>query len=334
MVGMRDVARKAGVSLSSVSLVINGTGYVSAQMRARVEKAMRELDYVPNDLARHFYHDRTGLVGVIVPTIGHPFFAAFTAALQREFAARGMRTMLCSTDDAEGGEAQYVDLLRRHGVDALVVAAHTEHDAGYWTSIGRPVIAFDRDLGEGIAQVRSDHAQGGDLLADLLLESGVRRVVTVGGPRRQFDDLGRGRTTFLTVRYMTTLERRFDAAGVRHDYVESGEVGDIEGARAAVREAFDRFGDMDALIGADVVAAFGVQEALARGIDVPGHLQIVAYDGTWIADAAGLPLTAVHQDFPALAAAIGECVEAAVEGRGARDAVVPVRLRPAATTRA
>ncbi len=86
MVGMRDVAKRAGVSVSSVSLVINGTGYVSRDMREKVEQAMRELDYVPNELARNFYHGKTDIIGVIVPTIQHPFFATLTAHLQHEFA--------------------------------------------------------------------------------------------------------------------------------------------------------------------------------------------------------------------------------------------------------
>ena len=69
MVGMRDVAKEAGVSLSTVSLVVNKTGYVSDDMRARVKAAMKELNYVPNELARNLYKNRTNLVGVIVPRI-------------------------------------------------------------------------------------------------------------------------------------------------------------------------------------------------------------------------------------------------------------------------
>ncbi|MCI2177538.1 MAG: helix-turn-helix domain-containing protein, partial [Bifidobacterium psychraerophilum] len=69
MVGMRDVAKKAGVALSTVSLVVNENGYVSDQMRERVESAMKELDYVPNELARNLYHGRSHIIGVIVPTI-------------------------------------------------------------------------------------------------------------------------------------------------------------------------------------------------------------------------------------------------------------------------
>lgn len=88
MVGMRDVAKKAGVSLSTVSLVVNGNGYVSDDMRERVRKAMHLLNYVPNELARNLYHDRTNLVGVIVPAIRHPFFATFTARSMRARCAR------------------------------------------------------------------------------------------------------------------------------------------------------------------------------------------------------------------------------------------------------
>ena len=231
MVGMRDVARKAGVSLSTVSLVVNGTGYVSAEMRGRVEAAMRELDYIPNELARNLYSGRTSLIGVIVPTIRHPFFSTLTASLQRAFAARGLRTMLCSTADAEGGEVEYVDMLRRRMMDGIVMGAHTSHAPDYWTSIGRPVVAFDRYLGEGISSVGSDHEQGGRLVADLLVRTGARHVVTLGGPRAQFHDLQRWvadhaaigddgpASTFPTV----------------HEYLEAGEVHDMQAYAQAAR---------------------------------------------------------------------------------------------------
>ena len=91
MVGMRDVAKAAGVSLSTVSLVVNNTGYVSADMRAKVESAMRQLNYIPNELARNLYRNRTNTIGVIMPTIAHPFFSTLTAHLQREFAARDLK---------------------------------------------------------------------------------------------------------------------------------------------------------------------------------------------------------------------------------------------------
>lgn len=320
MVGMRDVARKAGVSLSTVSLVVNGTGYVSDAMRTRVEAAMRELDYIPNELARNLFRGRTGTIGVIVPTIRHPFFASLAAALQRAFAAQGRRTLLCSTADADAGEAEYVDMLRRHMMDGIVMAAHTEHTPDYWTSIGRPVVAFDRMLGEGIPTVGSDHEQGGRLAAERLLAGGARHVVTVGGPRSQFDaavgDPGAAGAagTFPTVRYHLTVERLFAQAGGRWDYVDAGAVSALADHAAAARAVFDRFPDADAIVGSDLVAACCVQEAWARGIRVPEDVQIVAYDGTYVADVAGVPLTAVVQDLDAIADRIAARMDAAIGG--------------------
>lgn len=203
MVGMRDVAKTAGVSLSTVSLVVNNTGYVSDDMRAKVEAAMRQLNYIPNELARNLYRNRTNTIGVIMPTIAHPFFATLTAHLQREFAARDLKTLLCSIADADKGEGEYVDMLQRHMMDGIVMAAHTEHPGGYWTSIHRPIVAFDRTLGEGVPAVRSDHEQGGRLIARQLIDSGARHVVLVGGPRSQFAEA----TTFPTIRYHLTVER-------------------------------------------------------------------------------------------------------------------------------
>ena len=308
VVGMRDVAKKAGVSLSTVSLVVNNTGYVSADMRTKVEAAMQSLNYIPNELARNLYHDRTNTVGVIVPTISHPFFANLTAALQREFAALGLRTMLCSTADARDGEAEYVDMLRRHMMDGIVMAAHTEHAADYWASIGRPVVAFDRRLGGSIPSVGSDHEQGGRLIAEHLIASGARHVVTVGGPRSQFEGLGE-RTTFPTSRYHLTLERLVEQAGIRWEYVDAGAVSDLESHARAARSIFDRFPDVDAIVGSDVVASYAVQEAFRRGIRVSEDLQVIAYDGTYMADAAGMRLSSVRQDMDALARRVAEYME-------------------------
>ena len=117
MVGMRDVAKKAGVSLSTVSLVVNGAGCVSDDMRERVAEAMRALNYVPNELARNLYHDRTNTVGVIVPTIRHPFFATLAAVCSESCRSGGC---VHAVLDGRFGywRAEYVDMLRRHMMDA------------------------------------------------------------------------------------------------------------------------------------------------------------------------------------------------------------------------
>lgn len=309
MVGMRDVAKEAGVSVSTVSLVVNKTGYVSDDMRAKVEATMQSLNYIPNELARNLYRNRTNTIGVIVPTILHPFFAALTAHLQREFAGRGLKTLLCSTADAATGESEYVNMLQRHMMDGIIMTAHTEHQSDYWTSIRRPIVAFDRILGEGVPSVRSDHEAGGRAIARQLIDSGARHVVLVGGPRSQFTE----GTTFPTVRYHLTVEHMLADAGIACDYVEAGAVTDVVAHEATATAIFERYPDVDAIVGSDVVAAMALQEAGRRGIQVPTDLQIIAYDGTMAAELAGKRLTMVRQDFPAIAAALAEQMDRQIE---------------------
>lgn len=302
MAGMRDVAKKAGVSLSTVSLVVNNSGYVSADMRARVKAAMQDLNYVPNELARNLYRNCTDMVGVVVPSIRHPFFSALISAIHHELSDQGLRMMLCSTSEGTKGEKEYVDMLRRHMVDGIIMASHTDYPPEYWTSINRPVVAFDRYLGDGIPAVGSDHDCGGRLIAEHLLKTGAKHVVSLGGPRSQFADYAGGSgTTFPTVRFHTALGSLLSEAGIRYDYMEVGDVAEFDRQREAAASVLDRYPDADVIVGSDYVTAYCEQEAIRRGVRIPDDLQLVAYDGTFVADMAGIKLTCVRQDCRAIA---------------------------------
>lgn len=269
--------------------------------------------------------------------------------------------MLCSTADEADGEIQYVDMLRRHMMDGIVMCAHTSHPGNYWTSIHRPIVAFDRVLGDGISSIGSDHEQGGRLIAQMLIRNGTKHVVMIGGPREQFFDLAArgeveegpfdlGKTTFPTVRYYLTLEQELTSAGVKYEYVEAGEVMDFAGYHRAVSNALDKVttDGVDAVVSSDIGASFCVREALSRGISIPDELQIVAYDGTYLTDLAGMKLTAVAQDFSAIAQSTADHIvqaianeEVAAANASRRDipkpfepnVLIPMTLVPGDTTR-
>ncbi|MFT8705250.1 LacI family DNA-binding transcriptional regulator [Bifidobacterium aquikefiricola] len=322
MVGMRDVARKAGVSLSTVSLVVNDTGYVSDEMRARVESAMKQLSYVPRESIRNPYRVRSNTVGVILPTVQHPFFATMLESLQKALYRRGLHTLLCiaaGTDadndsSADAGVEQYVGMLKRHLVDAIIMGAHTSRDEGYWTAIKRPIVAFDRYLGDGIPSVGSDHEQGGELAAMMFALSGARHVVVLGGPRSQLENAAQSQSGLNAsgaasrklaadspARYQIALEETLDSTGIRHDYIEIADLAKIQEFADAARSVLERFPDVDAIVAPDLAAALCVQEAMRRGFVVPSSLQILAYDGTYATDAAGLRITSILQGFDAIA---------------------------------
>lgn len=238
-------------------------------------------------------------------------------------------------------------MLQRHMMDGIIMAAHTEHPADYWTSIHRPIVAFDRTLGEGVPVVRSDHEQGGRLIARQLIDSGARHVVLVGGPRSQFAE----GTTFPTIRYHLTVERLLAEAGIACDYVEAGAVADIAAHEATACAIFEQYPDVDAIVGSDVVASVALQEASRRGIEVPADLQVIACDGTLMAETAGKRLTAIRQDFPAIAAALAVRMDSQIAADGGPaspskndsasdvdtqptpEEVIPVALIPGETTR-
>ena len=131
------------------------------------------------------------------------------------------------------------------------------------------------------------------------------------------------------MRYYLTLERELQRAGIRCEYIEAGEVADFQGCATAMRELFDRFTDVDAVVSSDIGAACCVQEVFRRGMRVPQDVQVVAYDGTYLTDMAGLRLTAVCQDFDALAGTAVARMTDAIEGRPVDSAgdVIPVSLR-------
>ena len=104
MASIRDVAKKANVGPATVSRVLNNSGYVSEESRRRIEQAMMELDYTPNELARNLFRKKTGIVALLVPSISHPFFAAFVEKAEEALHSRGYKTMLCNTAKEENAE--------------------------------------------------------------------------------------------------------------------------------------------------------------------------------------------------------------------------------------
>ncbi len=182
MAGIRDVARLAHVSTSTVSLVLNNNGHVSDKTRKKVETAMQELNYIPNELARNLYHSKTNIVGLILPDIAHPFFGLFAKYVEIELHKEGYKTMLCSTVHEENGEKEYIDMLNRQMMDGIIMGSHSL-DIDEYNGIVRPIVSLDRYINETIPIVMSDHEKGGTLAAEELLRCGCRKVLQIMGNR-------------------------------------------------------------------------------------------------------------------------------------------------------
>jgi len=171
---LADVAQAAGVSLTTVSRVLNNRGYLSQETRERVAEAIAQLNYRPNQIARALHGKSTHSIGLIVPTVALPFFGELTEHVEDFLADHGYRTLVCNSMGKADREREYLDLLVSHRVDGIISSAHNDGLADY-SSIHLPVVSVDRDLSPTVPNVRCDNEAGGRLAAEHLLKRGARR---------------------------------------------------------------------------------------------------------------------------------------------------------------
>ena len=174
MVTITDVARLAGVSKNTVSRYLNERGYISDKTRRAIASAIDELHYQPNQIARSLYTRRTNLVGLVIPNVEHPFFAAVTSRIEDELDSRGYKMILCNTLHSTRKERQYIDMLTANKVDGIIIGSHSI-DIDY-SEVAAPVVALDRYLADDIPVVASDHAEGGRIAAQAFIDRHCHKV--------------------------------------------------------------------------------------------------------------------------------------------------------------
>lgn len=306
MAKIKDVARLAGVSPSTVSLVLNNKGYVSDITRAKVQAAVAELNYVPSEVGRNLSLNRTNIIGVIIPDIAHPFFAALMHEIEIALYRYGYKTMVCSTSEKENAEPIFLDMLRRHSMDGLIIGAHALHLDKY-DACDLPIVAFDRYISDSIPIVQADHRQGGIMAAKAILARHPKHVVQITGhtsvntPAHEREDV---------------FTNYIKQAGVQIDEVvmSANALRPEDFARAAHR-AFTSYPDIDAIFCTDLGAVAALQEAFLRHRPVPEDMAIIAYDGTYLTRLSPLILTAIVQPMAKLGQKAADTMLAVIQNR-------------------
>ena len=150
MATIKEVAESAGVSVATVSRVVNHSGYVSNDLRERVETAMQRLDYKPSALARSLRRQETHTVGVLTPQLNQPFFSTLISAAEKALFAGDYRALICSSEADAGKESAYIDILLRQRVDGVILVP-TDDSAENVKRLLRakiPAVLIDRDFPE------------------------------------------------------------------------------------------------------------------------------------------------------------------------------------------
>lgn len=174
---MNDVAKLAGVSLGSVSNVLNGV-QVKPSTYEKVMSAVKELNYETNNLARSFKLNHTNTIAFVVPTIWHPYFSSMAFFVEKIAEERGYHVFLCNTNNNPITELNYIEMLRKNKVDGIIAITYEDIDSYMEGSL--PFVSIDRHFNKDISVVSSDNYVGGRLAAQTLVEKGAKNLLFVG----------------------------------------------------------------------------------------------------------------------------------------------------------
>ncbi len=283
---MREIARKLGISTSTVSRAFSKPEMVRPELRERILEMARELDYKPNPIARAMVLGQSDLVGLVVPDITNPFFPAIVRGVEDEARKHGLNLIVCNSDDHVAKEKQYLHSLHDLTVAGVIVASASRRDA-YVAELAAdiPVVVLDRRLsGSPVSQVNADNYGGSKAVVDYLAGLGHRKLLYLSGPSM-----------------ISTAKDRLrgfrDQCRLHHidfDIMRAGF--GIDDGYEAMKQAERMMDGTTGVVCANDLCAFGVLARLAEvGIPVPGKISVTGFDDIAFAKIFSPSLTTVRQ---------------------------------------
>jgi LacI family transcriptional regulator len=286
MATIKDVARLANVSVSTVSRVINQSGYVGKEFYDRVVWAMKELNYQPNAIARGLVSRKTATIGLIVPDVANPFFSDVARGVEDEAIANGYTVILCNTDWNLQREQMYVNLLQGKWVEGIVlVGSRTPEQEVVSLLNGLPIILADRKPTHLKSGVWTDNEVGAYLATKHLIEMGCRKIAHISGPEDSPSATAR------RAGFRQAIEEQVGVYGT----VAQGDFRYDGGYEAAI-QLLSAEDVPDGIFAAnDVMAIAVVQAANRKGIRIPEDVKLVGYDNIPMSEYVYPSITTVEQ---------------------------------------
>ncbi|MFT8325269.1 LacI family DNA-binding transcriptional regulator [Oenococcus sicerae] len=175
---LQDVAKAAGVTITTVSRVLNDFPHVSKKTHDKVYAAIRALNYHPNALARSLQGKSSKFIGLIFPTIANPFFSELANELEVKLSAKGYKIIIASSANNVEAERRYLGMLAANMVEGIITGSHNLGIEEY-KDVNMPIVSFDRFLSEEIPIVSSNNYQGGTLAVDYLVKQGAKKIAII-----------------------------------------------------------------------------------------------------------------------------------------------------------
>lgn len=301
MATIKDVARHAGVSYTTVSHVLNKTRPVSLDARERVLIAVEALAYVPSALARSLKSNATGSIGLIIPNNTNPYFSEVARGIEDSCYAAGYSVILCNSDDDPAKQRDYLNVLLTKRCDGLIVATLAQTDGELLRKMKVPTVLLDRAPKDmAIDLVAVDNAGGGALAAQHLLALGRRRIACIGGPE----------TLDISCERIAGLCQTLQQAGISiaDDMLSYADFTSAGGYSAAARLLSSATPPEAIFCCNDLMAIGALRAAAERDIKVPEALSVIGFDDIDLAQFVHPPLTSVAQNTRRLGQLTAQCL--------------------------
>lgn len=313
---LTDVAKLAGVSPTTVSRVINKKGYLSEKTITKVNEAMRELGYKPNNVARSLQGKSAKLIGLIFPKISHVFYAELIDKLEHELFKHGYKTIICNSEHDSDKEREYIEMLEANQVDGIISGSHNLGIEDY-NRVTAPIISFDRNLSPDIPVVSSDNYAGGILAAETLVKSGAQKIVMITGNDNSNSPTGLRHAGFASILPTAPI------INVSSDFSPIRKEMEIKNILTQQQP--------DAIFASDDLTAILIMKvAKELNIRLPQDLKVIGYDGTYFIENYYPDLTTIKQPLEDIACLTVDLLLQKIAGKEVKTTgyFLPVSLLP------
>ncbi|GEK89863.1 transcriptional regulator, LacI family [Alkalibacterium putridalgicola] len=323
-VTIHDVAKEAGVSVTTVSRVLNDRGYISTEMKEKVLKAIKELNYIPNEMARSFFSNQSKFIALIVPTTENPFFGELTFRIEKALAKFGYHLFICNSLNDPENEEKYLRLLNEKRVDGIIVGSHNV-DISEYKNYENQIVSIERKLTENIPMIQSDDYNGGVLATRELISQGCSNILCVIGDKNVETPANDRSLGYISEMEKNNLKPRFIEIPFQIGYEEKYKI---------IKDTFQTKFNFDGVFaGDDVNAKLFMNVAKEMNYDIPEDIKIVGFDGTQTMRSLVPELSTVVQPIEQLANEAVKILLDLLQGKKVKkESTLPVELYLSRTT--
>ncbi len=287
--GIKDIAKDAGVSVATVSRVLNNTKFVSEELRRKVLASIEQQGYVADHIARSMVLKKTFTIGLIVPAVSEMYHQMIFSSVEEILEAHRYKALVCRVQDTLSNEQIYVDLLMQNRVDGIILM-HESNNPQIYTHLKKalvPIVLAGIDIpGLQVPQVRIDDRAAAMDGTNYLLRLGHRKIALITGSGYSVGD-----------KRLAGYTRALDESDVSFDesLLQAGGY-TLESGYNAMNALLSRHGDLDAVFAlSDEMAVGAMRAAFEQGVKIPDDISLLGFDGITLAAYTNPKLTTVSQ---------------------------------------